>query len=500
MNASLQEKLSSGANVAPVLHSLLAGLQRKLGRPPRTLEIGTAQSRALLDAVTGEIAVEPLDGDSSAVPDLVLIHCELAFEPFVQALYAIRDRLRPDSVLCGPGLERPAPALRMVLEHFIRDYRVEAGFWVANTQGIEHLKLWPRYEDVAHLVRQLHTEQAQASSLGDSVPQNAKLSRETVTWAFRLFLDREPQNAEEVDDKQRRLAGVASLRREIVESSEFRRRNSSLFWLSCTGNEAPITVQVDTSGADRQALLAQVQAAWEHLGATEPHWSVLTAEQFKQSRIAENEEAFYLTGKPNVETLWHTLARNGVDPTGYKTCLEYGCGLGRVTRWLAERFTTVYGYDISRAHLEGAAHYLARRSIGNVEWRHVSGPDDLDVLPRVDVVYSVIVLQHNPPPVMAMIVEALLAALNPGGVAYFQVPTYQRGYRFVCSEYLAASPARRGMEMHVLPQHVVFDLANRADAQVLEVFEDTWTGIADGGRSNTFVIQKNGTKAMATRR
>jgi SAM-dependent methyltransferase len=250
-------------------------------------------------------------------------------------------------------------------------------------------------------------------------------------------------------------------------------------------------IQLDTTDSERQALLRHIQSSWEHMGATEPHWSVLTAEQYKQKNIADNEDAFYQTGKPNVETLWRSLQRNGIDPASLKTCLEYGCGLGRVTRWLAERFDKVYGYDISRAHLEGAGDYLSRKGFLNVTLRHIGSPADVAQLEPVDLVYSVIVLQHNPPPIIAMIVRGLLTALRPGGVAYFQVPTYQRGYYFSSANYLSEHCGQQGMEMHVLPQAEVFDIAAKTDAQVLEVFEDSWTGIIDGGRSNTFILRKN---------
>jgi hypothetical protein len=43
-------------------------------------------------------------------------------------------------------------------------------------------------------------------------------------------------------------------------------------------------------------------------------------------------------------------------------------------------------------------------------------------------VFSVITLQHNPPPIMAWLLSQLLGCLNPGGVAYLQIPSYRSGY------------------------------------------------------------------------
>ena len=74
-----------------------------------------------------------------------------------------------------------------------------------------------------------------------------------------------------------------------------------------------------------------------------------------------------------------------------------------------------------------------------------------------------IVLQHNPPPVIRLIVRAFLKALNPGGMAYLQVLSYRVGYRSSPGEYLENEAKKHVMmEMHVLPQRVPFTAPRRA--------------------------------------
>ena len=46
---------------------------------------------------------------------------------------------------------------------------------------------------------------------------------------------------------------------------------------------------------------------------------------------------------------------------------------------------------------------------------------DLDTLPEFDLFFSMIVLQHNPPPLIALMLEKIAARLRPGGVAVFAV-------------------------------------------------------------------------------
>jgi len=125
-----------------------------------------------------------------------------------------------------------------------------------------------------------------------------------------------------------------------------------------------------------------------------------------------------------------------------------------------------------------------------VTLRHVRTVDEMVNLERVDLVYSLIVLQHNPPPVIRLIVRAFLKALNPGGVAYLQVPTYRVGYRSSPGEYLENEAKKHVMmEMHVLPQRVIFT-AREESCELVEVLEDGSTGLRFGKVSKTFLIRK----------
>ena len=208
------------------------------------------------------------------------------------------------------------------------------------------------------------------------------------------------------------------------------------------------------------------------------------------ANIEQTREQFYETGQPDVARVQRTLERNGVEMAQLRTCLEYGCGLGRVTRWLAPHFDQLYAYDISLPHLEYIQDYLRQREVNNVVVKQIQSVDDLTAMPSVDFVYSLVVLQHNPPPVIALLLKRLLQALNPGGYAYFQTPTYRMNDRFCLDVYLQNEGQRQEMEMHVLPQSAVFQIAQQTGAQVVEVLEDGHTGMRHKERSNTFLVRK----------
>jgi hypothetical protein len=80
-----------------------------------------------------------------------------------------------------------------------------------------------------------------------------------------------------------------------------------------------------------------------------------------------------------------------------------------------------------------------------------------------------------------------MRALNPGGIAFFQLPTYKEGYRFLLEEYLGKESMQEEMEMHALPQNAVFEIVREENGKLLEVVEDFSTS---WGLSNTFLVQK----------
>ena len=317
------------------------------------------------------------------------------------------------------------------------------------------------------------------------------LTARDVILAYRLFFDRDPESTEVIERHIGQYKNIKAFRAALFSSKEFRQAlpaqatgsgSKSLTWPA-------IKVDVEVSAAQLAEMVRLVEGNWEALGRSEPHWSVLTEAQFKSEKIRENEDAFYLTGKNALELMTSAAARCGIDISSLNTCLELGCGAGRVTVWLAQHFRSVIAVDISRPHISLAETAARRRGASNIIFAHINSFQSLMALPRFDCFYSVIVLQHNPPPVIYTILDTLLPKLNPGGVAYFQVLTYWAGYRFNADTYLASAEVRGKMEAHVLPQPVLFSLYAKHGCRVLEVREDAWTA-SPRVLSNSFLIQK----------
>jgi SAM-dependent methyltransferase len=249
-----------------------------------------------------------------------------------------------------------------------------------------------------------------------------------------------------------------------------------------------ILVETDAEPTELNTLYDRVSMVWSHLGQVEPYWSVLTAPEFK-AEIFSQYELFYSSGKSTIEEFAAFVSRSGLSIEPSQTCFELGCGVGRLTSWLAPLFKHVVAADISRDHLDIAATALRTQNLTNVSLRHLTDVRELLEIDTFDVFFSVIVLQHNPPPVIVYMLKQILARINLDGLGYFQVPTYEERYSFSVDKYLAASKDEESMEMHVLPQNIVIDLIYQSGCRLLEVREDAYTG-SPTGISNTFLIQK----------
>jgi len=302
------------------------------------------------------------------------------------------------------------------------------------------------------------------------------VSADDVRNAYRFILGREPENAEVVAAHQRRAADLADLRRGFIGSAEFRQ---DVQGVPLTAPPPEVETVADPEALN--AIIAKTGEAWAALGMVAPHHSVLSAEQYRPGRLAENESAFWESGRGDLDLVISVLRRIDRSPYDFRRCVEYGCGVGRVTAQLATVFREVVALDISAPHLEIAREHVDRV---NVRFRQVT-PTDLFSVEGYDLWFSRLVLQHNPPPVTLAILDRAFAGLMPHGVAIVHVPTYCPGYSFNVVDYLSG---KAFLHMHATPQKPIFDLAWKRGCCLRDVREE---GIP-GWVTNIFAFEKVG--------
>jgi SAM-dependent methyltransferase len=147
------------------------------------------------------------------------------------------------------------------------------------------------------------------------------------------------------------------------------------------------------------------------------------------------EDAFYFVdnrldyGRPDVDWFWADgerqldllLDRTGARLERTDEVVEIGCGVGRLTRAVAQRTEHVTALDVSPRMLELAREHNPQ--LANVTWlegdgQTLRGVEDASA----DACMSVVVFQHLPDPELTYgYVREMGRVLRPGGEAAFQV-------------------------------------------------------------------------------
>lgn len=229
---------------------------------------------------------------------------------------------------------------------------------------------------------------------------------------------------------------------------------------------------------------ARQQQDWDDLGTMDPLWAVLSARERKLGGWDEAE--FFRTGQVVVEGLMASATRLG-HPAARDHALDFGCGVGRLTRALAAHFQRCTGVDIAPAMIERAQALNA--AYPGCDFQANPYPD-LRLFPadHFDMICTLRVLQHLPDraAIQVMLAE-FVRTLRPGGLLVFQllsaIPWRHRvqvrrrlytGLRGagvparVLYERLGLSPIRMGF----IPEEAVLALLEGQGARVLEVQED----------------------------
>ncbi|MNU59310.1 trans-aconitate 2-methyltransferase [compost metagenome] len=156
-------------------------------------------------------------------------------------------------------------------------------------------------------------------------------------------------------------------------------------------------------------------ADWEEIGRSNPYFGVLTDPRFKTENLSDKARAaFFASGEGDIRKAAEVLRRRFPD-FAPASALDFGCGVGRLTRALVAVTGDAFGVDVSESMLAEA-----RRSApsGAIFGRHL--PDR-----TFDWIVSIIVFQHIPPERGYPLLKALMARLAPGGFITLQFALYR---------------------------------------------------------------------------
>jgi SAM-dependent methyltransferase len=160
------------------------------------------------------------------------------------------------------------------------------------------------------------------------------------------------------------------------------------------------------------------KCSWDTLAELDPLWTILSDPERKFGKWDPAE--FFSTGGWEAERVLAMCKSHGVS-VSYGKLLDFGCGVGRMTRAFSGFFSSCVGIDVSEKMIGLARGFNSGRAA--CEFIATGG----GVLPfadkSFDFVFTVLVLQHLPRKSMILgYIEEFIRVAKDDAVVVFQLP------------------------------------------------------------------------------
>lgn len=239
---------------------------------------------------------------------------------------------------------------------------------------------------------------------------------------------------------------------------------------------------------------------WEDMGELDPCWAILTEPGTKHGNW--DLEKFFETGSREISCLTSEAEKLGL-PKQQDWALDFGCGVGRLTRALALHFVNVVGIDISQSMLRRAIDLDPPRNCQFLL-------NDSETIPfpsrQFDLIYTALVLQHVPTQdAIRQYIAELVRVLKVGGLLVMQLPNHvplrrrlqarPRVYAWLRSAGFSEKLLYRKLGLHpipmnFLPESEVISIIESGGGTALQVVADQRAGPHIPDR--TYYVTKNG--------
>ncbi|OLC36042.1 MAG: hypothetical protein AUH84_02215 [Thaumarchaeota archaeon 13_1_40CM_4_38_7] len=248
-------------------------------------------------------------------------------------------------------------------------------------------------------------------------------------------------------------------------------------------------------------FLQRQKRDWDDLADLDPLWAILS-HKGKKFRWDLNE--FFSTGQTETDGIIKTAQELGY-PLAWNLALDFGCGVGRLTRALAKNFQECYGVDISEIMITKAK--ILNQFISNCKFI-LNTENDLKIFQNnyFDLIYTNLVLQHlqDKKMIKSYLIE-LIRTLKKEGLLIFQLPHYypimhrmlihlrRSAYIFLASvgcnkKFIFEKLNLHPMRLNFIPEKEVAEFLETQRVKVLKIQINSHGGILN--KSRTYFVTK----------
>ncbi len=242
--------------------------------------------------------------------------------------------------------------------------------------------------------------------------------------------------------------------------------------------------------------LLKLKRNWNELAEEDALWAILSDPKKKANKWQLDE--FFKTGEKEILDVLEKIKLLGLE-INYGRCLDFGCGVGRLTQALGKLFKESVGIDISEKMIGLAKNYNLR---DNCHF-FVNDDENLGLFPDnyFDFIYSNITFQHIQTSFALVYIESCFKKLIPDGIMVFQVitkikenkiksylknsfPHFLKVYRKTKS--IIYRDLSDKMEMHVISSYEIEQIAQQEKAKIIARIDQE----INGTTSSLFFVKK----------
>jgi len=224
----------------------------------------------------------------------------------------------------------------------------------------------------------------------------------------------------------------------------------------------------------RYMNISNIQKNWEKFGQTDALYAILSHTDKKGNKWDIKE--FFDTGKVDIQNILD-LCNDSNCKINFKRALDFGCGAGRLTQALSDKFQKVVGIDISYPMIDLANKY---NKYGNKCKYIVNTKDNLEIFSdnSFDFILTLIVLQHNPQKAIKNYIKEFIRILDKGGILVFQLPyaaknPLKSSIKAQCKKIINIISLKPVMEINYINNIEIIKLIKNSGGKIINIIEDT---------------------------